>query len=154
MYCTDHITYVLACCTLRKQCPAKHHVAPDCEISAGIPTPGQHIHIYIQIQGGFRRGVLTPALAPRMPVIVTRMYAKRGRICDTVLPRGTIKNISRLNEDEENTGIRFNEPATNLAIRHTMTNRSSTAAAATIAVCRHTEQQQQQQRQQQHSVRV
>ena len=30
-----------------------------------------------------------------------------------------------MNEENENTGITFNEPATNLAIRHTMTNSSS-----------------------------
>ena len=41
-----------------------------------------------------------------------------------ILPRGTIKNKSRLNEGNEKTGVRFNEPATNLAIRHTMTNSS------------------------------
>ena len=29
-----------------------------------------------------------------------------------------------MNEEKENTGIRFNEPATNLAIRHTTTNSS------------------------------
>ena len=34
--------------------------------------------------------------------------------CDTVLSRGTIKHRSFLNEDKENNGIRFNEPATNL----------------------------------------
>ena len=33
-----------------------------------------------------------------------------------------MKNISRLNEEKGNTGIRFKEPATNLTIRHTMTN--------------------------------
>ena len=39
--------------------------------------------------------------------------------------QGFIKNKSRLNEDKENTGIRFNESATKLAIRHTMANSSS-----------------------------
>ena len=47
-----------------------------------------------------------------------------------------IKNTSCLNEEKENTGIRFNEPAANFVIRHTMTNSSS-------------KQQQQQQQQQQ-----
>ena len=38
-----------------------------------------------------------------------------------VLPRGTITNKPRLNE-EKNTEIRFNEPATTLTIRHMVTN--------------------------------
>ena len=55
------------------------------------------------------------------------------------MPRITIKDKSCLNEEKENTGTRFNEPATNLAIRHTMTNSSSkqqqaATAAATTAV--------------------
>ena len=41
----------------------------------------------------------------------------------TVLPRDSLKY--RLNEEKDNTGIRFNEPATNFAIRQTMTNSSS-----------------------------
>ena len=79
------------------------------------------VHSNICIHGG-----LTPALAPGMPVITEDvLWANQGRKCDTaVLPRGTIKNKSPLNEEKENTGIRFNEPATNLNIRHTMTNRS------------------------------
>ena len=38
--------------------------------------------------------------------------------------QGVPSNKSRLNEEKENTGIRFDEPATTLAIRHTMTNSS------------------------------
>ena len=53
-----------------------------------------------------------------------------GRKCGTVVARGTIKNTSCLNEENENSGIRFNEPATTLAIRHTMTN-------AAAALCMH-----------------
>ena len=41
-----------------------------------------------------------------------------------ILPRGTMKNGSRLNEEKENAGIRFNKPGTTLAIWHTMTNSS------------------------------
>ena len=65
------------------------------------------------------------------------------------------KNKSCLNKEKENTGVRFNEPATNLAIRHTMTNSSreqqhcccsnnsgiatdrAAAAAAAAALCKH-----------------
>ena len=36
------------------------------------------------IQGGFRRGGLTPALAPRMPLITEDVVqANRGRECDS-----------------------------------------------------------------------
>ena len=48
-------------------------------------------------------------------------------------PKGYIKSKPCSNEEKENTGIRLNEPATNLAIRRTMTNSSrkqQTAAAA------------------------
>ena len=38
----------------------------------------------------------------------------------------------RLDEDKENTGISFNEPATNFAIRHTMTNSSSGGSSSTL----------------------
>ena len=65
--------------------------------------------------------------------------------------QGVHQNKSSLIEDKENTGIRINEPATNLAIRHTMTNSSrkqqhcccsniSTGthrAAAAAALCMH-----------------
>ena len=36
--------YVLACMT-RKQCAARDHVAPGCEISDGRPIAGQHVNI-------------------------------------------------------------------------------------------------------------
>ena len=38
--------------------------------------------------------------------------------------KGCIKNKSRSNEEKENTGIRFSEPAKKLGIRQTMTNSS------------------------------
>ena len=37
-----------------------------------------------------------------------------------------------MKEEQENTGIRFNEPATIFVIRHTMTNSSSIQAAAAV----------------------
>ena len=36
--------------------------------------------------------------------------------------KGYIQKHVALNEEEETTGIRFNKPAINLVIRHTMTN--------------------------------
>ena len=63
--------------------------------------------------------------------------------------QGVHKNKPRLNEEKENTGIRFNEPATNLGIRHTITNNRKqqhcccsndtqrAAAAAAAALCMH-----------------
>ena len=66
-----------------------------------------------------RREGLSPALAPRMPV----MQANRGHKCDSAA-KGCIKNKSCLNEEKENTGIRFNERATNFAIRHPIANSS------------------------------
>ena len=50
--------------------------------------------------------------------------ANRGRKCDTVLPKGTIAKNRGRNEEKTNTGSRSNEPATSLAIGHTMTNSS------------------------------
>ena len=80
--------------------------------------------VNIYIQGGLRRGGLTPALAPRMPAITEdAVQATRGRKCDRTA-KGYTKNNSCLNEEKENTGNRL-ETATNFAIRHTMTNSSS-----------------------------
>ena len=45
-----------------------------------------------------------------------------------VLPRGAsmyIRNTSCLDEEKKDAGIRFDDPATSLASRHTMTNSSS-----------------------------
>ena len=61
------------------------------------------------------------ALAPRMPVITENVL--QANRCDSTA-KGYAKNKSRLKEEKENTGIRFNEPATNFAIRHKTTNGS------------------------------
>ena len=81
------------------------------------------MHAY-GIQGAPRRGELAPASAPRMPAITehARRQIETVHKCDTVLPRGTQKNKSRLNEGKESTRVRCTEPASHLAIRHTMTN--------------------------------
>ena len=68
-----------------------------------------YVFYYYILQGGVRRGGLTP---------------NRGRRCDTSAAKGYIKNKSRMNEEKENTGIRLNEPATNSAIQHTIKNGS------------------------------
>ena len=66
--------------------------------------------VLYSVQENLRRGGLTPALAPSMPVITEDVVqANRGRKCDNiaavVLPRGTyMKNKSCLNEEKENTG--------------------------------------------------
>ena len=52
-----------------------------------------------------------------------KLATSPGRKCDGTA-KGYIKNQSCWNEEKENTGIRFNESATKLAIRHTMTNSS------------------------------
>ena len=95
---------------------------------------------------GFRRGGLTTSMAPRMPVITEDVVqANRGRKCDSTangMNISYIKNKSCSEEEEENTGIRFNEPATFFSIPHKMTNSSSS------------KQQQQQQQQQQQATPV
>ena len=71
-----------------------------------------------------------------MPVITEDVVqANRGRKCDSTangMNISYIKNKSCSEEEEENTGIRFNEPATIFVIRHTMTNSSSIQAAAAV----------------------
>ena len=67
---------------------------------------------------------------------------------------GYIKNTSRLNEEEENTGTRFNEPATNLATRHKMANRQHEEAALLLQQQQQYSITEQQQQRQQHSVSI
>ena len=44
----------------------------------------QAMYYCMLLQGGLRRGGLTPALAPQMPVITEDVvYANRGRKCDS-----------------------------------------------------------------------
>ena len=58
------------------------------------------------VQGGLRRGELTPALAPRMPVITEDVAHRQIEAVNVkVLPRGTyMKNKSCSNEEKENAG--------------------------------------------------
>ena len=65
----------------------------------------------IIIQRGFRRAGLTLVLAPRMPAM-TEEVRQIDAVTATVVPKGYIKNKSRLSKEQENTG--FNEPPPNL----------------------------------------
>ena len=79
---------------------------------------------YTHIQGGLLRGGMTPALAPRRPVITEDVSTSRpsmGQYCQGIFVH---TNKSCLNEEKKTGGIRFHEPAPNFAIRHTMTNSS------------------------------
>ena len=73
-----------------------------------LPTEDIYIYIYIHTQGGLRRGGLTPALAPRMPVI-PRMYdtnyrEKNGRLKCGSNAKGYTENKSCLNEKKKTLG--------------------------------------------------
>ena len=61
---------------------------------------------------GVRRGGLTPVLAPRMPTITKDVHrqieTEKGKSYTTSTAEGYMKNMSRLNEGKETTGIRFN----------------------------------------------
>ena len=78
------------------------------------------------IQGGVPRGGLAPALAPRMSVITEDAGKSRPKVRHNSTAKGYLKKKSRLNEEKENSGIRFNEPGTNCAIQHTLPNSSRT----------------------------
>ena len=86
------------------------------------------LRIKVVVEGGLRRGGLTTGLAPHMTVITEK--------CIYFVVFGIVKSRrymqpyclwvhekkSCLNDEKENTGIRFNESATSFAIRHTMMN--------------------------------
>ena len=70
-------------------------------------------NIYIHnLQGGLRRGGLTPALSPRMAAITedVRRQIETVHAAQQSAAKG-YKKEPRLNEEKESTGIRFNEPA-------------------------------------------
>ena len=80
-------------------------------------------------KGERRRGGLAPAMAPRMPVNTEDVRTQIEAVNATILPRGTVK-INVFKEEEEHTGIKFTEPATNLAVRQTIMNSSSCSSSS------------------------
>ena len=82
------------------------------------------------IQGGLRHGGLTAALAPYRPVITEDVSKSRPKMRQSAgTGKGYTKNESYLKEEEENAGIRLNEPATKFSIPHTMTNSSGSSCS-------------------------
>ena len=69
-------------------CPAHAVIGVFYSIVANRRQPSLYIYVCIY-KRGLRRGGLTPALAPRMPVITE--YVRIEAAIATVLPRGTLK---------------------------------------------------------------
>ena len=89
------------------------------ELELGIFEYSGYIY---PIQGELRRGGLTPALVPRMPVITEDIRRQIETVNATA--KGYSKSKSCLNEEKGNTEIALNEPATIFTIRRTMANSS------------------------------
>ena len=102
------------------------------------------IHIFTR---GIHRGGLTPALAPRMPVITEDLwyvlYVNRGCKCDSTA-KGYIKNKSYLNDEEKETlqSDVMNHSSKFWHSAHDHEQQQQAATTAAKAVWQHTEQQQ------------
>ena len=121
--------------------PLKHHSSVPVDIYCHIHVSVFVTSIYYKHTRGLRRGGLTPAWAPRMPIVT-----EQGFILRTIKSRLQMRQYSKgvptlkhtvSDKEKRNTGIRC-ITATNFVIRHTMNSTSM----------QHQQKQQKQQQQQ------
>ena len=106
------------------RCPRAAWLAQRSHSSIAVCTAPQNSSrtrfacYYYQVQKVPRRGGLIPVLAPRMPVI-TEDVGKSKPYMRHSTAKGYHRTEIVFELRERKTGVRFNEPATNLATRHT-----------------------------------